>query len=163
MRALIPAVALAAVLLWPRGAIAPLALVFPPYVAHPLTETICQFETRGELNPDDAVGLDGELGRCQVKPGTARLVGYRGTNRALLSDTQTNRRVADLIVWRCSKRYRSARLGPHWPSAYLTAYCYHAGFRAPLNAKRRSRDYARNIALRVALRVLARNAPKKKR
>ena len=158
MRALIPAVAvLAAVLLSPAVVVAPEATE-PPRVQHPLTPIICKFETRAERDPDDAVSRAHHpaLGRCQVKPDTARAVGYRGTNALLMTDSTTNRRIADRIIWRCSKRYRAARVGPRWTAAYLTAYCYHAGFRGVLNAKRRSRDYARNIALRVALRVLAR-------
>ena len=46
-----------------------------------LRDVICeQHETVGEAYPDRAKGGDGERGRCQIIPATARWAGYEGSD-----------------------------------------------------------------------------------
>ncbi|KKM82469.1 hypothetical protein LCGC14_1319280 [marine sediment metagenome] len=104
----------------------------------PLTPIICAWETRGEADPDDAVGGDGELGRCQIKPPTARLLGYRGTNKALLSNGLLNEYWADRMVKRCRAKWKT-------PSDYLIFYCYNAGLRSKANRSRKAVRYAKQL------------------
>src|SRR5690349_4629063 len=69
-----------------------------------LRDVICERESGGMEDRDDAIGKAGEIGRCQIRPGTARQVGYQGKNRDLF-DKQTNEYVALLKLVACSRKY----------------------------------------------------------
>lgn len=85
-----------------------------------LRNVVCSYETRGEKDPDDAVGSSGELGACQILPGTARQVGYKGKNRDLF-DHQVNEYWALVKLAACARKYVTVR---------GLAWCYHRGLSA---------------------------------
>lgn len=113
-----------------------------------IRDLICSWETRGipELQRDDAIGDSSEIGRCQIKPKTARLIGYRGTNQNLLSIGWMNR------IWALEYVRYCARRRGNW--AYAIAKCYNGG---PNATTKSSYRYARQIASDYAMIILLRN------
>ncbi len=112
-----------------------------------LRDVICKWESQAEPDPDDAVGHhDGSIGRCQIKPGTARLAGYRGKNAALLGpgSAELNRSVALSILALCWLKH------PTWGVRGM-AYCYNAGPYKPLLQKGRHWAYAQARAVEYAI------------
>ena len=85
-----------------------------------LRDTICEYETRGERIPDEAVGASGELGRCQIKIGTARQVGFQ-QHPALLFIADVNRTVALTKLIMCNRKYVTVK---------GLAWCWNRGLRA---------------------------------
>ena len=76
-----------------------------------LRDVICEhWETRGGAEPDEAVGADGELGRCQVKAESARLAGSEVKPSKLLGpdSAAANREAALLILHACHEVERRA-------------------------------------------------------
>ena len=98
-----------------------------------LTETICEWETRGvpEHLKDSTPGTSGEIGRCQIKYETARWLGYRGS-RDGLAVRRVNEYWALQYVALCHSPRRNTR---------RVAFCYNAGH----NARYRPSRYARAI------------------
>ncbi len=97
-----------------------------------LAEIICAWETRGEAEPDQAIGDAGELGRCQVKPTTARLLGVRF---AALENPEASIQTAVAVLRWCASK--------GWHGTYNGAHCYNAGPKARLGS---AHAYARQIA-----------------
>ena len=85
-----------------------------------LRDAVCAHETRGEADPDDALGRAGEIGRCQIKPGTARQVGYQGTNVALFR-RETNEYWALVKIAACAQKYVTVK---------GLAWCFNRGLNA---------------------------------
>ena len=85
-----------------------------------LRDTICDYETRGERFPDEAIGASGELGRCQIKIGTARQVGFVG-HPALLFLGDVSRHVAYAKLVACNRKYVTVK---------GLAWCWNRGLRA---------------------------------
>lgn len=112
-----------------------------------LRDTICEWETRGEKYPNDAVGADGELGQCQIKVDTARWAGYRGSNRGLLQPGgEVNRAVALAIITKCANQLETN--DPH-----RIAYCYNGGRWKRLNPKSTAWGYANQVAIKYWWRI----------
>ena len=87
-----------------------------------LPDIICdRTETLGESNPDDAVGLAREVGRCQIQLPSARLVGYNGTRRDLMTPGgRLSKQVARKILGRCAKLFG-------YYDVHRVAFCYNGG------------------------------------
>lgn len=102
-----------------------------------LATVICRWETRGlsEADRNDAIGTSGEVGACQIKPGTARQIGYRGKNVRLFLPG-INRAWALEYLRFCKSRLRTQ-------SVFRLAHCYNAGPRA---RRYIAREYAKQIA-----------------
>ena len=98
-----------------------------------LLDVICYWETRNLDEPDEYVGIAAEVGRCAVRIGTARMVGFKGTGLDLM-DRDTNRMVAQDVLLHCLRRKND--------TAYALAQCYNFG---PYSRIKRS-EYARQIA-----------------
>src|SRR3990167_6094968 len=120
-----------------------------------LRETICHWETRGEPRPYAALGADGEIGRCQIKPLSAVAFGARPADTelqliALLVDlVVVPEPIADAIITRCAGRLRI-------PTAYRIAACFNGGPSAAKPAKgTRAHEYARQIAVNYNARTLS--------
>lgn len=103
-----------------------------------LRHRICSWETRGERLPDEAIGPGQELGRCQIKPSSARVVLPGLPLLGLLTRIVLNpESVADLILSVCAQRR---------VNAFSIADCYHRGPRARGKPTGRDREYAKQIA-----------------
>ncbi len=79
---------------------------------------ICYHETRGEPDPANAPGLDGEVGLCQVLPETAADLGYRGTPEGLKVPRINIRYAARWLAHCMSKGAEAVR---------QLAHCYNEG------------------------------------
>ncbi len=105
-----------------------------------LTDQTCSWETRGELLPDDAVGADREVGRCQIKIETARLVGYKGTRRDLMERGGIlSKSVAQRILRRCATALKST-------DTHRILFCYNAGPSARYRNKATAWHYANEVS-----------------
>jgi len=102
-----------------------------------LRDTICAYETRGEKDPDAARGQSDEIGRCQIRPSTARQMGYRGS-LAVLTRPAINRAWALKYLLFCRRKLRTARVE-------RLAHCYNGGPNAPWEPYGPSRRYAAAI------------------
>ena len=100
-----------------------------------LRDIICSWEHRGHPNPDDAIGSAGEVGRCQMKPATARQIGYRGTNKNLLSLAFVNRAWALEKLYHCERKKKT-------DLPFILSRCYNGGANATTKS---SLLYARQI------------------
>ena len=105
-----------------------------------LRDVICSYETRGEANPDRARGTSDELGRCQIRPGTARWVGYRGSDR-YLSHARINRHWSLKYLEFCK-----SKLGTD--SVSRLAHAYVGGPYLPYEGYGKARRYAAQILKR---------------
>jgi len=119
-----------------------LAALLLPAVAHgadlgAIRDAICKWETRGERNPDKAPGAHGEIGRCQIKPGTAREAGFRGDLKDLW-EPAINRAWALELLRQCRTKY-----GPR--SEARLVWCYHKGPRARWQRKWRAGHYVNGV------------------
>ena len=127
-----------------RGALCALALLLcattaqahTPEEYRVLAELICAKETRGHPDPDHAVGRHGELGRCQIKPATALMLGVTFDR---LVNTEVSVQTAVAVLRWCSA------LG--WHGARRGAHCYNAG---PAAAEGTAYTYAKIIATHYA-------------
>ena len=105
-----------------------------------LTEVICSYETRGESEPDAARGASDEVGACQVRPGTARLMGFHGSDN-LLANPRINRVIAKRYLHYCSRVLRTE-------SITRLAHCYNGGPNLPYEGYGPARRYATAILKR---------------
>ena len=113
-----------------------------------LRDIICHWETRNlsERQKNDYVGTSGELGRCAIRPGTARWAGYRGSNINLISYPLINRAWAkEVLVRVCAPRVTN--------TAFALARCYNGG---PKAKSKFSLWYAKIIAAKYAHAFLRR-------
>lgn len=101
-----------------------------------LAEVICERETRGHPDPDHAIGAHGELGRCQIKSGTAILFGITFDALAI---AEVSIQTAVMVLRWCSAN--------GWHGAYRGAHCYNAG---PGGAIGIARVYAKTVAAAYA-------------
>ena len=121
-----------------------------------LAEVICEKETRnypepweakpGEIDKDHAVGPDGELGRCQIKPTTALMLGVTFEK---LANPEVSMQTAVAYLRYCASQ---GWHGKGWKGTYWGAHCYNAGHNgekgaAHIYAKSRAVEYAHAIAL----------------
>ena len=116
-----------------------------------LRDVICEhWETRGVAEPDEAVGADGELGRCQVKAESARLAGSEVKPSKLLGpdSAAANREAALLILQRCWI-VKDAR------TPYELARCYNGGHRYGKTIAALYAEHRRAAAWRVVQGGLA--------
>ena len=105
-----------------------------------LRTVICAMETLGTADPEDAVGANGELGRCQVKWWTARMLGYKGTRVALITNRGLNEQWAFNVLADC--RMRLPRAG-----VKRLAFCYTAGrYARPYGSDARKIAYSEKAA-----------------
>ena len=105
-----------------------------------LRDVICSYETRGEAQPDRAKGESDEVGRCQIRPGTARWVGYRGSDRSL-SHPRINRHWSLEYLKFCR-----SKLGTD--SVSRLAHAYVGGPYLPYEGYGKARHYAAQILKR---------------
>ena len=108
-----------------------------------LLDAVCTEETLG--GPWRTIGLDGEVGDCQILPRSARVFGkYRGPLIDLLDDRDLNRRVALAILWDCRRRLRT-------DDYQRVAFCYNAGPGAEYTPNnRRAWYYAKRVTMRLS-------------
>lgn len=116
-----------------------------------LRDGICTHETLNVRYPEQYIGPDGELGRCAIMPATARWAGYRGTPWMLLTDEDTNRRVALMII---EKLYRTKRDERGMRSILVVSYHYNGGQNSRYRAKPAAWRYAKQRALDFARAVM---------
>lgn len=124
-----------------------LLIATAPALAHSrmnaLRDVICAYETRGEPDRDAARGRtkDGkpsdEVGRCQLRPGSARQAGYRGTLTDLALPA-INR------IWALEYLYLCARKLGTYEDERL-AHCYNGGPESPWEPYGDARKYAAAI------------------
>ena len=111
-----------------------------------LRDALCEYETRGcsarnRMCPDadDARGLGGELGFCQLKPETLRQIGFKGKWRTLYVealDRDRSKYWAHQKLLHCAQPFYRL-IGQRWSmtrQGYTTAegfiWCYHYGLDA---------------------------------
>ncbi len=99
----------------------------PPVNFAMLRDVVCQHETRGKVDPDDAVGEAREVGRCQIQKGTAELVGYDVKNRDLMAEGGAlSREVAKAVLEYCARKFGPSAGIPTRDTHRIT-YCYNRG------------------------------------
>ena len=109
---------------------------------HLLAETICAWETQGELDPQNAIGLAGEIGWCQMKPRTAKMIGVLVSD-LVHKDRERAVQAAIVKLKFCAKR--------GWHGTYWGAHCYNGG---PWAKRGDAARYAKQIAILHAPRRL---------
>ena len=103
-----------------------------------LRSVLCHWETRGERNPQEAIGLGQEIGRCQIKPSSARMAMPDVPLAELLVRLVVRPEpIAEAILTECQLR----RIG-----AFALADCYHRGPYASGVPTGRDREYAKQAA-----------------
>ncbi len=102
-----------------------------------LRDTACEFETRGESRPDKARGKSDERGFCQMRPSTARQMGFKG-DLALLERRSEAKRLALKYFYYCARRLRTDN-----PARLL--HCYNGGPGLPWKGLGRARKYAADV------------------
>ncbi len=110
------------------------------YVEIPLLqELICKFETSGGIKR----GADGEIGYCQIKLGTARMLYPKHPTwllEAALNNMEGNARIAQKVLRNCQQR--------GWKGVYGLAYCYNAGRSSGKSYKPEAHTYAMRMVTR---------------
>ncbi len=110
------------------------------YVEIPLLqELICKFETSGGIKR----GADGEIGYCQIKLGTARMLYPKHPAwrlEAALNNIEGNARIAQMVLRNCQQR--------GWKGVYGLAYCYNAGRSSGKSYKPEAHTYAMRMVTR---------------
>lgn len=101
-----------------------------------LRDAICAWETRGSKDPDAEVGTKSELGRCQIRLGTARGLGFIG-HPAKLFDRDVNEYWALVKLVKCGQPlFRREMEDGKWKytltrQGYVTvkglAFCFNRG------------------------------------
>ena len=118
-------------------------VLFIPWVAQAQTDmkllrdVICVYETRGEQERDKARGASDEIGRCQIRPSTARQMGFRGSPK-YLELGQVNEAWALMYLRFCSRKLRTQK-----PDKL--AHCYNGGPNMPWKGIGPARKYAAAI------------------
>ena len=105
-----------------------------------LRDVICVYETRGMSRPDNARGASDEIGRCQIRPSTARQMGFRGDLK-YLELAHVNEAWALRYLRYCSWKLKTsdpARL----------AHCYNGGPNLPWAGIGHARKYAAAVTVR---------------
>jgi len=117
---------------------------------HLLREAACHWETRGEAEPGEAIGPGQEIGRCQIKPGSARAALAEPPLVELLVRLVVRPEpIADAILRDCEARGKAR--------AFDLADCYHRGPSARGAPTGRDREYAKQLAADYAAAWLGRH------